>query len=140
MRRKLNLKALIGLVAFVAIVVGVLVFPTPEDAMAWPTYVTVTLTDLDQIPPPVINGATIHVVWWDVNFNIVGDQFNLVHNSGGVYITSSFEAEPPGNAVWCHVTIQDGGGYVPEDPNAWDQTELINWSGNNSFNWEMEPQ
>ncbi len=140
MKRKARFGVLIGLVATVVIVVGVLVWPTPKKALAWPTYVTVSLTDLDQVPPPVINGATIHVVWWDAGFEIVGDQFDLVHVSGGVYITSSFEDEPPEEAVWCHVTIQDGGGFVPEDPNAWDQTELIEWSGNNAFNWEMEPE
>ncbi len=40
MRRKLNLKALIGLVAVVAIVVGVLVWPPPKAALAMDQFVS----------------------------------------------------------------------------------------------------
>jgi len=115
-----------------------LVWPEPKEADArWPTYISTWLHD-DLLLG--VEGAWVHAQWLDADLEVCGDDFDLVDVGDVVYQTSTTEAEPPAEAVWCRVTILESPGWQPDVPQAITQTKVLTWLSENPFEWQMQEE
>ncbi len=133
MSRKLRFRALIGLVAMIAVVIGVLVYPPPKEAKSTTSYFTVFIRDTDDG-----NGITgldlniVHITFY-LNDQPVGGGA-AYQELGGVY---SFATEIPSTQFdeWdVRLDPPPNGFDFPLDPNPSFQQS----SSSNNFPWYID--